>query len=371
MKDTKQRVKFIALIALVMAAVIVLSVCVSLFGRAARTSSDANAYNAQGGLKIEPSSSCRQLKLAAARSGDSSVTTDEPVTLTAAYSPANAPKPTLVWSAEFVGNTSWGDNKNVSDYVTLTVAANTLSATVAFAQAFGDQIVIKAAVENRSNVFATCTVDYVKPLLFQSRAVTTIGANYGEKVSPVTTNTPTYNPWQYFTYGRGTGSINYIETEDLAPAHTQENWQWSWKFGGTKSMYQGFMSAYINFAKTYDSSISTYLTTNYLNEILGYDVSDFSLNIKINPELKYSVSYLYTPGYFLAANALGTSQYSLHYKIAKTLDAFMAQNSSSTKSYNVWYLTYKTYDVLGRLVTPAKGKTIRLDYTVLNENNAF
>lgn len=84
-------------------------------------------------------------------------------TLTATVVPATATDPSVDWSVSWKNPSStWANGKSASDYIT--VSANGLSATVTLKAAFGEQAVVTVRSYSDSDVYATCTVDYVQRL---------------------------------------------------------------------------------------------------------------------------------------------------------------------------------------------------------------
>ncbi len=81
----------------------------------------------------------------------------------ATVTPPGAEDAVLDWSVAWKDGTSgkWGNGKTVTDYVTVTpVSDGALTANVACAQAFGEQVIITAAIRGNAGVKGTCTVDY-------------------------------------------------------------------------------------------------------------------------------------------------------------------------------------------------------------------
>lgn len=81
--------------------------------------------------------------------------------------PANATELLADWSAKFLteGNeefAAWAEGKEVSDYVTVTPAEDTLSAVVECTAPFGAQIEVQAQFRTGDKVTLSCVCDYVK-----------------------------------------------------------------------------------------------------------------------------------------------------------------------------------------------------------------
>lgn len=86
--------------------------------------------------------------------------------LTATVTPSAA-SVFMDWSVAWKEGTSgkFGNGKTVTEYVTVTPTTDgALTANVQCLKAFGEQIVVTAAVRGKENVKATCTVDYASSL---------------------------------------------------------------------------------------------------------------------------------------------------------------------------------------------------------------
>lgn len=95
--------------------------------------------------------------------------------LTATLSPSNVTNKTINWSIAFVNaNSEWANGKTVTDYVTLnaTTSISGDSVAVTCLQDFGEQIIITASAADSSDVYATCTVDYMQRLNYFSYVMT-------------------------------------------------------------------------------------------------------------------------------------------------------------------------------------------------------
>ncbi|MBO5046746.1 MAG: hypothetical protein J6C93_07780 [Clostridia bacterium] len=93
-------------------------------------------------------------------------------TLTATITPADAIEKQLDWTVEWTenvkfwnGNNVMPENLDVTDYVTVTPESDgALTATITNHAQFGTQILVKASVRNKPEIYATCTVDFcLKP----------------------------------------------------------------------------------------------------------------------------------------------------------------------------------------------------------------
>lgn len=81
--------------------------------------------------------------------------------------PANATELLADWSAKFLteGNeefAAWAEGKEVSDYVTVTPAEDTLSAVVECTAPFGAQIEVQAQFRTGDKVTLSCVCDYIR-----------------------------------------------------------------------------------------------------------------------------------------------------------------------------------------------------------------
>ncbi len=98
-------------------------------------------------------------------SGDAVVQSDGTVskTLTATVTPANVDDVAFDWSISFADpDCEWASGMTVTDYVTLAVADDTMSANVSLVAPFGAQIVVRATLRSDADLYAECTVDYLK-----------------------------------------------------------------------------------------------------------------------------------------------------------------------------------------------------------------
>lgn len=98
-------------------------------------------------------------------SGEAMVASDGTLSkkLTATVTPANVEDVALDWSIAFAdADSEWANGKNVTDYVTLTPSEDTLSANISLVAPFGAQIVVRATLRSDADLYAECTVDYLK-----------------------------------------------------------------------------------------------------------------------------------------------------------------------------------------------------------------
>ncbi len=98
-------------------------------------------------------------------SGDAVVQSDGTLskTLTATVTPANVDDVAFDWSISFADpDCEWASGMTVTDYVTLAVADDTMSANISLVAPFGAQIVVRATLRSDVDLYAECTVDYLK-----------------------------------------------------------------------------------------------------------------------------------------------------------------------------------------------------------------
>lgn len=101
-------------------------------------------------------------------SGEAMVASDGTLSkkLTATVTPANVEDVALDWSISFADpGCEWASGMTVTDYVTLAVADDTMSANISLVAPFGAQIVVRATLRSDADLYAECTVDYVKRVL--------------------------------------------------------------------------------------------------------------------------------------------------------------------------------------------------------------
>ena len=159
-------------------------------------------------------------------------TTTKSITATVEPVGANEHDP-LSWEVAFKDpSATWATGKNVSDYVTISVSADTLTCTVTCKQAFGEQIVLNVSSKTK-NASASAHVDYLKrvndiTLTIRSEEGDTITCD-GQELDQIcgngdsvcdlfgskTSRVPSYTFSWTFTYSTGTtvGST-YMATRD-------------------------------------------------------------------------------------------------------------------------------------------------------------
>lgn len=98
-------------------------------------------------------------------SGEAMVASDGTLSkkLTATVTPANVDDVAFDWSISFADpGCEWASGMTVTDYVTLAVADDTMSANISLVAPFGAQIVVRATLRSDADLYAECTVDYLK-----------------------------------------------------------------------------------------------------------------------------------------------------------------------------------------------------------------
>lgn len=183
-------------------------------------------------------------------------TTTKTITATVEPAGANEHDP-LSWDVAFKDPSStWANGKNVSDYVTISVSADTLTCTVTCKQAFGEQIVLNVSSKTK-NATASANVDYVKRVtnyMFTVRSedgekfefdmqladqADGIGDTVGVVYGSATTRVPTYHISWTFSYSTGTlEGDSYIETQSQDRFNNGEELQFDDQSGlGTSGVF--------------------------------------------------------------------------------------------------------------------------------------
>lgn len=96
---------------------------------------------------------------------------DSAYSVTATVGPEDADNDVLDWFVAWNNaDSEWATGKTVTDYVTITPTSDgALTATLSCSQAFGEQVVLTAAIRDDEAVCATATVDYMRKI---------VGANF-------------------------------------------------------------------------------------------------------------------------------------------------------------------------------------------------
>ena len=165
----RQTKGWLGIFAVMAAALIVLTVCVStnLF-RGWGKSEDPAAEDATGGVVVEGDAgtgiSLAAYKIAREEFADYGIMqiADSAQQVKATVTPAGAEDAVLDWSIAFKDPaSSWASGKSLSDYVTIAPTSDgALTANVTCKQAFGEQVIITAAIRGNASVKGTGTVDY-------------------------------------------------------------------------------------------------------------------------------------------------------------------------------------------------------------------
>ncbi len=88
---------------------------------------------------------------------------EDSYTLIATVMPEDAINRTLDWSATFESpNSSWAKGKTVSEYISLTVNADTTECTIKCLQPFGDTVIVTATSIKSPEIKATCRCEYLE-----------------------------------------------------------------------------------------------------------------------------------------------------------------------------------------------------------------
>ena len=169
------KVKWIVVfLALILLAVGLLSVSTDGFKALRRDKSPVDSTEIpvedEGGGSVLTEGKSNGMKLAGAKLANEeyaangvSEQADSVYTITATVTPANVTDPTVLWTAEWTNSASaWASGKAVTEYLSLTPSANTLTATLVCKKEFGEQAIITAKAKSNEDAAASCTVDYVK-----------------------------------------------------------------------------------------------------------------------------------------------------------------------------------------------------------------
>lgn len=175
------RIKWIiAAIAILLVAVMVIGLCLQLFGKGKakpsewfdkteQTTSDNQPDNEQSGSIIGDSESngirLMSVEIPQSAYGDygiSPMSVETAYTVTASFEPEGTTETGITWTLDWGSKQGvWnGDSKgNVTDFVGLSPAG--MTATVTLKKAFGTQIILKAASQNHPDINASLTIDYI------------------------------------------------------------------------------------------------------------------------------------------------------------------------------------------------------------------
>lgn len=219
----------------VLCAVLVLGVVLGVVFGMNHSSEDLNVskdMSGQDGLVISQEVSKGITLMSGVATTAADGTTTKSITATVEPVGANEHDP-LSWEVAFKDpSATWATGKNVSDYVTISVSADTLTCTVTCKQAFGEQIVLNVSSKTK-NASASANVDYLKRvndinLTIRSEEGDTItcdgqeldqicgnGDSVCDLLGSKTSRVPSYTFSWTFTYSTGTtvGST-YMATRD-------------------------------------------------------------------------------------------------------------------------------------------------------------
>ncbi len=136
------------------------------------------------------------------------------VQVTAVLEPADAMNQKVTWEIVFADPASeWANGKNVSDYVSIE-ETESLTNTVTFKQAFGEQILITVTSQENAEAKDTCTVDCAAKL--ESTYVTFAAASgvSGDVAVELNATSGTSSAWAMF---------KYFDTEEIKAAQLTHN----------------------------------------------------------------------------------------------------------------------------------------------------
>lgn len=247
-------------------------------------------------------------------------------TITANVTPTEAANKQLVWSLSYTDGT---DSSDISSYVNIVVASDTLSATIKYVKVFDKQIILKVTSVANSSVTATCTIDCYERI----SSVDTISLKFDNFGLPESQNSDYFlscddikedgvnvidfsgfnKMYQWEDNGiisidleyskRGTVSNNSISyyfnlnaTEDLKDILTANNRSYGmsgFTFSCDDGTISGDLSDYITFKRLFSlmfyDNLDTDLTANDL-EIISKCSNWFDLTLIISDGLNYSKS---------------------------------------------------------------------------------
>ncbi len=159
---TKDKVKWIlTAIAFLLVAVMLIGICLQVFGKGGIKPTEwFNDEQTENVTFIPTEMSAMRLNTSRA------VATGNTYTLTATVEPADATNGDVTWSIAWKNpDSTWASGKTLSNYITL--SSDGLTATVTVKAAFGEQAIITVRSVSNTDIYATCTVDYVERLSIQ------------------------------------------------------------------------------------------------------------------------------------------------------------------------------------------------------------
>ena len=221
------------------------------------------------------------------------------VLLTATISPSNVPGARVDWFIVWENSESeFASNKNVDDFVTVEANGN-LTAVISCLQPFGETIVVRAVSTEDPEIYATCSIEYVKRI----SGVTIDKVNDSTDFTLGQVNTYSYN----VSYGIGTleGELN-IDSVVIVPSTDIQNRVTS----GLGSAYGSQFLARTSITANIDSVISpfdfiedvrsggepmeynVYCKRAFNNVLDGADISHGDQQSYVTVSLNYTYNYL-------------------------------------------------------------------------------
>lgn len=78
----------------------------------------------------------------------------------------NDGKENLIWSMSWANTTGWASDKDINDYISLSnQSSDTKQVQLRCVKPFGKQVIVKASIEDNSDIFGTITVDYGQKII--------------------------------------------------------------------------------------------------------------------------------------------------------------------------------------------------------------
>ena len=170
------RCRVLCIIALAVILTVTLIVCMSVFGgyKPVSTAARSSVKTPSGDVTLDLRESRNGMALSTSRVAADGNT----YRLTATVKPDNADNKTVIWDVAWSALNDWSNGKNISEYISLS-SATANPVTVTCNKAFGAQAVITCRLQDDSEVFATCSVDY-RQKIDRVAPTITVGSNvYG------------------------------------------------------------------------------------------------------------------------------------------------------------------------------------------------
>ena len=206
--------------------------------------------------------------------------------LTATVTPADATDVKVDWSIEWGETTeSWGSGSQgtVTDYVTVTPTSDgALTADVECLDAFGTQAIVTASIRGRSDVSATCLVDFVQKYDDVSATLTfQNGTESQDKTwtlgsSSVTAGFPASKSTSELAAFNGSGSVtaSYSDVYTIAGGAESVTISYAYTDAYVAALAAAGVTKTANSYQTLASSLSgntATLTAFTADELLGFD----------------------------------------------------------------------------------------------------